>query len=177
MDHGVDIVLRVSGVFSFPNPVNDNAARVTAGLVVALAVITIVAGQWWLYAALAIGFALRVAGGPRYSPFGRIAVHVIAPRIGPAKLVPGPPKRFAQTIGLAFSTVALVLFLTGNHIAAQIVLGLLVVAALLESALGLCLGCVVFGWLQRRGVIPASVCEACAGVNTSAPTLSVPQAH
>ncbi|MEC4613188.1 DUF4395 domain-containing protein [Tsukamurella tyrosinosolvens] len=167
--------MRVSGLFSFPNPVNEYAARATAGLVVVLAVVTIVAGQWWLYAALAIGFALRVAGGPRYSPFGRLSVHVIAPRLGPAKLVPGPPKRFAQTIGLAFSTVALVLFLTGNTVAAQIVLGLLVVAALLESAAGVCLGCIVFGWLQRRGVIPASVCEACAGVNPTPPTLTVPQ--
>ncbi|WP_019202803.1 DUF4395 domain-containing protein [Tsukamurella sp. 1534] len=165
----------MSGVFSFPNPVNEYAARVTAGLVVVLAVVTIVAGQWWLYAALAVGFALRVAGGPRYSPFGRLAVHVIAPRLGPAKLVPGPPKRFAQTIGLVFSGVALVLFLAGDHLAARIVLGLLVVAALLESAAGVCLGCIVFGWLQRRGVIPASVCEACAGVNTAPPTLTVPQ--
>ena len=40
-----------------------NAARATAALVVVLALVTIVAGQWWLYAALAIGFALRVAGG------------------------------------------------------------------------------------------------------------------
>ena len=71
--------------------------------------------------------------------------------------------------------MALVLFLTGNTVAAQIVLGLLVVAAMLESAAGVCLGCIVFGWLQRRGVIPASVCEACAGVNTTPPTLTVPR--
>lgn len=164
----------MSGVFAFPNPVNEKAARVTAGLVVVLAAVTIVVGQWWLYAALALGFALRVAGGPRYSPFGRLAVHVIAPRLGPAKLVPGPPKRFAQAIGLVFSGAALILFVSGATLAAQVVLAALIVAALLESAAGLCLGCIVFGWLQRRGVIPVSVCEACAGVRTDAPTLTAP---
>jgi hypothetical protein len=155
--------------------VNEYAARATAALVVVLALITIVAGQWWLYAALTIGFALRVAGGPRYSPFGRISVHVIVPLLGRSRLVPGPPKRFAQAIGLVFSGAALIVFLTGHQLAAQVILGLLVVAALLESALGLCLGCRVFGFLQRRGVIPASVCEACAGVVIESPELSVPQ--
>ena len=164
----------VQGLFAFPNPVNEYAARITAALVVVLAVITIVAGQGWLYGALAIGFALRVAGGPRYSPFGRLSVHVLAPLLGRTKQVPGPPKRFAQTIGLVFSGAALIVFLAGFQLAAQIVLALLVVAALLESALGFCLGCQVFGFLQRRGVIPASVCEACAGVVIERPLLAVP---
>ena len=45
--------------------------------------------------------------------------------------------------------------------AAQVVLGMLAVAAFLESALGFCLGCKAFGLLMRAGVIPESVCEAC----------------
>ena len=81
----------LKGAFEFPNPVNDYAARCTAALVVVLAVVTIVSPQpvaTWLAAVMAVGFALRVAGGPRYSPFGRLSVHVIAPKLGPAKLVP-----------------------------------------------------------------------------------------
>ena len=35
----------MSGLFSFPNPVNEYAARVTAALVVLLAIVTIVAGR------------------------------------------------------------------------------------------------------------------------------------
>lgn len=150
------------GVFDFPNPVNDYAARSTAGLVIALAIVAIAVDQPWLYGLLALGFALRVAGGPRYSPFGRLAVHVIAPRIWKrTKMVPGPPKRFAQTIGLVFSGCAFVLSAAGFGLAAQIVVGLLVVAAFLEFAFGLCLGCIGFGLLQRAGIIPDSVCEAC----------------
>ena len=62
--------MSVRSVFTFPNPVNDYAARSTAGLVVALAIVAIVVDHWALYALLAIGFALRVASGPKLSPFG-----------------------------------------------------------------------------------------------------------
>ncbi|GAB20406.1 hypothetical protein GOEFS_115_00460 [Gordonia effusa NBRC 100432] len=157
--------MSVPEAFAFPNPVNDYAARSTAGLVVVLAVVTVAVNQWWLYALLAIGFALRVAGGPKYSPFGRLAVHVIVPKIWKKeKLVPGPPKRFAQTIGFALSTVALVLSLLGYGLAAQIAIVFLIIAALLESVLGFCLGCTIFGFLQRVGVIPDTVCEACNNI-------------
>ena len=122
--------------------------------------------QPWLYGILAIGFALRVMAGPRFSPFGQLSVRLIAPKIWrKTKLVPGPPKRFAQTIGLVFSASALVLSLLGFGLAAQIVVGLLIAAATLEFVFGLCLGCVAFGFLQRRGVIPDTVCEACNNIS------------
>ncbi|MEZ5210725.1 DUF4395 domain-containing protein [Gordonia sp. PP30] len=160
VDESISVERR--GVFAFPNPVNDYAARSTAGLVILLAIAAIVVNQWWLYAVLTAGFALRVAGGPRYSPFGRLAVHVIVPTIvKKTKLVPGPPKRFAQTVGLVFSGTALILSATGFGLAAQIVTGVLIAAAFAECAFGFCLGCVVFGYLQRAGVIPDTVCEAC----------------
>ncbi len=90
-------------------------------------------------------------------------MHVIVPRLWrKTKTVPGPPKRFAQTIGLAFSATAVALSLSGYGLAAQIVVGALIAAAFLEFAFGLCLGCVAFGLLQRAGVIPADVCETCA---------------
>ena len=69
----------------------------------------------------------------------------------------GPPKRFAQGIGLAFSLTALGLTLVGEWGAAEIVLGLLATAALLESVLGLCLGCKAFALLIRLGVVPEAV--------------------
>ncbi|WP_279098590.1 DUF4395 domain-containing protein [Gordonia bronchialis] len=158
--------MSVRSMFTFPNPVNDYAARSTAGLVVVLAVVAAFIDQPWLYGILAIGFALRVMAGPRFSPFGQLSVRLIAPKIWrKTKLVPGPPKRFAQTIGLVFSASALVLSLLGFGLAAQIVVGLLIAAATLEFVFGLCLGCVAFGFLQRRGVIPDTVCEACNNIS------------
>ncbi|MEH6382003.1 MAG: DUF4395 domain-containing protein, partial [Dietzia cercidiphylli] len=121
--------------------------------------------QTWLAAALVVGFALRVAGGPRYSPFGRLSVHVLAPRVSSEpKLVAGAPKRFAQTIGLVMSSVALGLFLGGLTGAGVVVLGVLVAAALAEAALGFCLGCWMYGQLQRVGVVSEDACVDCADI-------------
>ena len=153
-------------MFSFPNPVNEKAARVVAGVVLVLALLTLTTGAYWLLIPLAYGFWARVLTGPTLSPLGWTAQNVIAPRLGPRKPVPGPPKRFAQGIGAAVSTAALVLGLVlGLHLAADVALGLLVVAAGLESLGGYCLGCTVFGWLMRAGVVPDSVCLECADMS------------
>jgi hypothetical protein len=152
-------------LFSFPNPVNEYAARVTAGLVVVLALATAAAGSGWGLLAIAAGFWLRVLFGPRISPLALLSVKVITPRLGRVKLVPGPPKRFAQGMGAAVSTMALALFAAGAAPAAWTVLGILIVAASLEAFAGFCLGCVIFGFLQRRGLIPAEVCEACNNIS------------
>lgn len=160
--------MSVREVFAFPETVNDYAARCTAALVVALAVLTIVAPppqQTWLAGALVVGFVLRVAGGPRYSPFGRLSVHVLAPRVSAEpKLVAGAPKRFAQSIGLVMSSVALGLYLGGLATAGSIVLSVLVLAALAEAALGFCLGCWIYGRLQRVGIVPEDACVDCADI-------------
>jgi hypothetical protein len=150
-----------SKLLVFPNPVNEYAARSVAAMVVALSLATVIARTEWLLWPLAIGFALRVASGPRFSPFGLLATRLIAPRLGPAKLVPGPPKRFAQAIGALLSIAALVAFYLGAPNLPWILVGLITVAAFLESAFGICLGCIIFGRLQSVGLIPASVCEAC----------------
>lgn len=156
---------RLGSFLRFPNPVNEVAARVVAGGVVLLCAATLAWGQGWLLVPLCYGFWARVLTGPRLSPLGQLATRVVAPRLGPPKAVAGPPKRFAQAIGVVFSSTALVLwFGAGQHTAALAVTGLLLVAAFLESALGLCLGCKVFALLMKAGVVPDEVCAACADV-------------
>ena len=162
--------MSVREVLTFPNPVNDYAARTTAGLVVVLAIIAVAVDNPILYGVLALGFALRVASGPTLSPFGQLSVKFIVPKIvRKEKLVPGPPKRFAQTIGLVVSGAAFVLSLLGYGLAAQITAGILIVAATLESVFGFCLGCTIFGFLPRAGIIPESVCEACNNISLRTP--------
>ena len=64
------------------------------------------------------------------------------------------------------ATAALVLGLVlGDDTAADVVLGLFVVAAGLESIFAVCLGCQVFALLMRAGVVPASVCAECADIS------------
>jgi hypothetical protein len=107
-----------------------------------------------------------VLTGPTLSPLGWTAQNVIAPRLGPRRPVPGPPKRFAQGIGAALTTAALVLGpVLGHRLAADVPLGLLVIAAGLESVLGLCLGCRAFALLMRAGLVPGSECAECADVS------------
>lgn len=151
-------------VFAFPNPVNEYAARITAALVVLLSVATLLTGVGWGLGVIAAGFWLRVLFGPRISPLALLSVKVLTPRLGKTRLVPGPPKRFAQGIGAALSTAAAVLLAAGLAPAAWILLAVLIVAASLEAFAGFCLGCAIFGFLQRRGLIPEDVCEACNNI-------------
>ncbi len=156
----------VNGLFSFPNPVNEKAARVVAGVVLVVTIVILATGAYWLLIPLAYGFWARVLTGPTLSPLGALAQKAIAPRLGPSKPVPGPPKRFAQGMGAAFSSTALVLALGfGAHTAANVVLVLLAVAAGLESIFAICLGCQVFAVLMRIGLVPEAVCAECADIS------------
>ena len=163
---------RVSAVFSFPDPVNEVSARLVAAGVVAMVVVTIAFDLRWFVPVIAYGFVARVLTGPTMSPLGQLVTRVVTPRLDIApRLVPGPPKRFAQGIGLVFSVTATVLVLTGRWDAARVVLGLLAGAAFLEAAFGLCLGCKAFALLMRVGLIPESVCERCNDIwGTPRPT-------
>jgi hypothetical protein len=158
--------------------VNEVAARAVAGGVLILSALTIVLsttlghGWLWLTAVLAYGFVARVLTGPKLSPLGQLATRVLAPRIGHAKFVAGPPKRFAQAMGAVMSLTAVVLhFGFGLDTAALVFLGLIVVAATLESVFAICIGCTVFAGLMRIGLVPEATCAACANI-----TLREPQA-
>ncbi|NLA55196.1 MAG: DUF4395 domain-containing protein [Corynebacterium humireducens] len=173
-------------LLAFPATVNEHAARVTAGLVVLLTLATILTTgptRLLLLTLLTLGFALRVVGGPRYSPLARFSVHVLVPLLRrPPRLTAGAPKRFAQALGLAFSATALSLSLPGWHHAATVTLVMLAAAATLEAAFGFCLGCRIFGQLIRLGLIPEDVCADCADVTAryaraKAPTLEIPRAE
>ncbi len=162
-------------ILGFPNPVNEKAARTVAAGVLTLAIVTIALGAlagpaWlWLTAVLAAGFVARVLTGPKLSPLGQLATRVIAPRLGPAKPVAGPPKRFAQAMGATMTLTAVGLLALGYTAAVFALLGLVVVAATLESVFGYCIGCKVFAGLMRVGLVPEQTCEACANISLRQP--------
>lgn len=152
----------MSSLFGFPNPVNEKAARAVAAGVLVLSAFTLATGWYWLLVPIAAGFWLRVAAGPRLSPLGLLATKVIAPRLGEPKLVPGPPKRFAQTIGATVTSIAAIASVGyGADAIAVVLLAVMVLFAALESMLAFCAGCQVFALLMRAGVIPPETCEAC----------------
>jgi hypothetical protein len=152
--------------FSFPNPVNDAAARSVAIGVFTMAVVALATNWAWLLIPLTYGFVARVAAGPTISPLGQFATRVAAPRLTSwQRLVPGPPKRFAQTMGLAFTGSAIIVWLTAGWGDARWILVPLILAAALEGFFGYCTGCTVFGWLIRAGVIPEAVCLECGDLS------------
>ncbi len=155
--------------FDFPAVVNEKAARVVAAGVVLLAGATILTGWLWLAVVLALGFALRVASGPRLDPLGRFAARVVAPHLGRPRPVSGTPKRFAQGVGLVFSGAAVVAYALGASGVAGGVLGVLVLFAALEAGIGFCAGCYAFALLMRAGIVSDDTCVECGDITLRRP--------
>jgi hypothetical protein len=146
--------------------VNEKAARVVAGGVALAGIAALATGWHWLLVPLAYGFWARVLAGPRFSPLALLATRIVAPRLGPPRDVPGPPKRFAQGIGAALTTAGAVAALAlGWAGVSTVLLVLLVAAATLESVFALCVGCQLFALLMRVGVVPETVCVECADLS------------
>ncbi len=152
---------------SFPETVDDISARLVGfGVVVQSAI------YLWLRSPISLvvlvfGFGARVYSGPRFSPLGLLVTRVVRPRLTSIqpKIVPGPPKRFAQSIGLVTSLAALATTLSGASTGAVVLICALIAAASLEAFAGVCLGCIAFRWLMRVGVIPSTVCAACNDIS------------
>ena len=160
-------------LFSFPNPVNEVSARLVAAGVVVMTVLAVSLDLRWVTAVIAYGFVARVLTGPKLSPLGQFVTRVLTPRLPFAERpVPGPPKRFAQGIGAAFSLCAFLLTLSGEWTAAVVLLIMLATAAFLESAFAICLGCKAFAILMKAGIIPPEVCESCNNIWAARPGTS-----
>tara|TARA_B110000196_G_C20717239_1_gene462488 strand:+ start:54 stop:566 length:513 start_codon:yes stop_codon:yes gene_type:complete len=160
------LTLVFGNFFSFPNPVNEYAARTVAGCVLILSLVASL--TLWLPLAifLAYGFTARVLTGPTMSPVGLLATRLIVPKIiKKEKDVAGPPKRFAQAIGFLFSASALLLLIGDQGSVARILYLVLALFAALESIISFCAGCWAFGLLMRAGLIPEKVCLECNNLN------------
>lgn len=153
----------MSKLFEFPNPVNEVSARLVAAGVVLMSLGVVVFDQKWLIAPLAYGFVARVLTGPSLSPLGQLVTRVLTPALPfEARLVAGPPKRFAQGIGATLSVSAAVAhFGFGATGAAVVLVAMILVAASLEAGLGFCLGCKLFALLMKVGIVPEEACESC----------------
>jgi hypothetical protein len=104
--------------------------RFVAAVTSVVLVLVLIFSSGWLALAQAAVFAVSVLW-PRYSPYGLLYRALLAPRLPrPTELEPAAPVRFAQGLGLAFTGVALL-------------------AAFLNAAFGLCLGCEVYLAFRR----------------------------
>jgi hypothetical protein len=151
----------------FPRVVDDVTVRLTAGVVLVLAVTALALQQWWLYAVLAVDFTLRTALGPKASPLALFVQRFVRPRVkAPALPTAGPPKRFAAAIGAFLTTAAAVLWILGVATPLVVAIGvIMVVFPALESILGICVGCRLFAVLMRLGLVPEEICLECADIS------------
>jgi hypothetical protein len=98
----------------------------------------------------AVIFAVGAAGGPRRHPYGRVFAGVVAPRLGPVdEREPVAPLKFAQLVGLVFAVVAVAGFAAGAFMAGVVATTAALVAAFLNAAFGVCLGCQLYPLVAR----------------------------
>ncbi|OBK89066.1 DUF4395 domain-containing protein [Mycobacterium sp. 1165178.9] len=103
-----------------------------------------------ILAVQAVIFAIGAVGGPRRHPYGRIFATVVAPRVGPVQdREPTAPLKFAQLVGLIFAVLGVIGFATGAVLFGVIATAAALVAAFLNAAFGICLGCQLYPLVAR----------------------------
>ena len=144
---------------SQPTQVDPRGLRFGAAItsaVLAISLVTPVKVAVVLLALQAIVFALGAFGSLQRAPYGLLFAKVVRPRLGaPAQTEDARPPRFAQLVGLGFLVVALAGFLSGAFFIGYVATAFALIAALLNAAAGLCLGCEMY--LAFRRFTPARV--------------------
>ena len=103
----------------------------------------------------AVIFAIGAVGGPRRHPYGRLFATLVAPRLGPTReREPVAPLKFAQSVGLLFALVAVGGFVTGAFVVGVVATAAALVAAFVNAAFGICLGCMMYPLVARLRHVP-----------------------
>jgi hypothetical protein len=111
--------------------------------------------------AFLVDFLIRVLINPKFAPtliIGRwIVIRQTPEYVGAAQ------KKFAWVIGLSLVLImlALVVFLNSYSIISGLICLICLVFLLFESAFGICLGCLFYGWFygKKARYCPGEVCE------------------
>jgi hypothetical protein len=130
--------------------VDPRGQRFSAVLTSIVLIVVLVTSSWLLLAAQAIVFVIGVALGLRSAPYGLIFQALVRPRLGPPKeLEPEAPPRFAQGVGAAFALVGVVGYALGIPVLGMTATAFALIAAFLNAAFGLCLGCEAYLLIRR----------------------------
>jgi hypothetical protein len=145
-----------------PDRVDVRGPRFAAWVTTAVLVLAlVVSAASPLAAAVVLGaqaviFAVGAIGGPRRHPYGRVFASVVAPRLGPVQeREPVAPLKFAQLVGLIFAIVGVVAFAAGAFLVGVVATAAALVAAFLNAACGICLGCQLYPLVARFRPTPA----------------------
>ncbi|MCV7300844.1 DUF4395 domain-containing protein [Mycobacterium barrassiae] len=135
------------------------AAWVTTAVIIAVLLISAVSpvGAAVILGVQAVVFAIGAWRGPRQHPYGLIFKTFVAPRLGPAtEKEPVPPLKFAQLVGFVFAVVGVIGFASGAPLVGLTATGFALVAAFLNAAFGICLGCQIYPLVARFRRVPST---------------------
>lgn len=130
--------------------VDPRGLRFAAALTTLVLALTLVLNNPWPLAIQAVVFAISVVFGVQASPYGQLFKRLVRPRLGPPKeLEDAAPPRFAQLVGLVFAVLGLIGYLAGIEVLGVVATGFALVAAFVNAAVGLCLGCEAYLLIHR----------------------------
>ncbi|MCW2552138.1 MAG: hypothetical protein JWR13_910 [Mycobacterium sp.] len=139
-----------------PDQVDVRGPRFTAWLTTAVIVATLIVSAYSSVAAAivlglqAVVFAIGAIGGPRSHPYGRVFARFVAPRLGPVtQREPVAPLKFAQLVGFVFAGIGAIGFATGLVTVGLVLTAFALIAAFLNAAFGICLGCQLYPLVAR----------------------------
>ena len=130
--------------------IDPRGSRFGALITTAVLVVVLITSSAWLLAAQAVVFAIGAVFGLRYAPYGMVFRALIQPRLGPPKeLEDEAPPRFAQAVGLLMAVIGVIGYATGLTLLGVVASALALIAAFLNGAFGLCLGCELYLFIRR----------------------------
>jgi hypothetical protein len=130
--------------------VDPRGLRFAAALTTVVLALTLILNNPWPLAVQAVVFAIAVAFGVQASPYGQLFRRLVRPRLGaPKELEDAAPPRFAQLVGLVFAALGLIGYFSGVEVLGVVATGFALVAAFVNAAVGLCLGCEAYLLIQR----------------------------
>jgi hypothetical protein len=134
--------------------IDPRGPRFGALITTVVLVVVLITGSAWLLAAQAVVFAIGTFFGLRNAPYGLIYRLLVRPRLGPpSELEAEAPPRFAQGVGLVMAVIGVIGYATGTTPLGILAAALCLIAAFLNGAFGLCLGCEMY--LLIRRIAPA----------------------
>jgi hypothetical protein len=131
-------------------PVDPRGPRFSAWMTTLILAVVLLTGWWRLLAAQTVLFAMCAFISLKLNPWGHVYRAVLQPRLTPtSEREEAAPLRFAQGVGFVFALVGTIGYASGFPALGVVATSFALVAALLNAAFGLCLGCEAYLLIRR----------------------------
>ena len=130
--------------------IDPRGPRFAAAVTTVVLALSLLLGSGPILLLQAVVFAAGAVLGVQASPYGLVFRKLVRPRLAPpTETEDARPPQFAQTVGLVVATAGLVGWAFGSSVVLAVATAMALVAAFLNAAFGLCLGCELYLVLLR----------------------------